>query len=239
MKDELRYRINNDRPEEKKRLIKQLFDSIVPTYDVLNRVLSFGIDLGWRRSLVRAAGDMRGKNVLDLCCGTGDLSRLLYEKAGNVFSLDFSIPMILKGIEKNWIKGWSVSADACWLPFKDNAFHVITIAFGVRNIPDIKNFVSEAGRVMKPKGKLIILELTRPDNIFIGFVYKLYFTKLLPLLGGVISGNFKAYRYLSGTISTFIDPVDFREMLIRGGFKNIKLYRKTFGVASIIMCRES
>ncbi len=236
MRDELRYRINNDSPEERERSIQQLFDSIVFTYDLLNRILSFGIDLRWRRSLVGIAGDMRNKNVLDMCCGTGDLSRLLYDKGACVFSLDFSIPMILKGIEKSWIKGWPVSADACRLPFKDKTFHFITIAFGVRNIPDIKNFVSEAVRVVKPKGRLIILELTRPDNIFIGFIYKLYLTKLLPLLGGVISGNFRAYRYLSRTISTFIDPVDLREMLISSGFKDIKFFRKTFGVAAIIVC---
>ena len=230
------YEINNTDPSEKKRYIRSMFDSIVPTYDLLNRVLSGGVDIFWRRDLIRLTGGLEGKRVLDICCGTGDLTRQLSKAGGEIFSLDFSFNMLKKGVEKGWLKGENISADAGRLPFMDESFDFLTIAFGIRNIPDVDVFLSESLRVLKPGGRLFILELTRPDNAVVRFGYNLYLTKILPFIGGVLSGRREAYRYLAGSISTFLD----RDVLIQrikgAGFTSVDFKRKTFGVATIYIC---
>jgi len=232
-----RYEINNTNPSEKKRYIRSMFDSIVPTYDLLNRILSLGIDNLWRRDLVKIAG-LKNKIVLDLCCGTGDLTRQIIKSNGKVISLDFSFNMLKKGKERGWLTGDNLSADACALPFKNSVFDFLTIAFGIRNIPDIDIFLAESLRVLKPDGKLLILELTRPDNILVRFFYNLYLGKILPFIGGIISGKDEAYSYLAGSISTFLE----REMLIQriknSGFTEVSYKKKTFGIATIYICKK-
>lgn len=236
MRAEHKFSIDNETPEKKKKFIRELFDSIVPTYDFLNRFLSFGIDTGWRKKLIRLAGDLSGKNVLDLCCGTGDLTKLLRNKKARVFSLDFSIPMLKKGYHKKWLSNLIVAADASRLPFKDSFFHYATIAFGIRNIPDLDNFIMETNRVLTPGGKLYILELTRPKNKIVLFFYNLYLKLILPFVGGLISRRKNAYRYLSDTISTFVDVDELSGLLRENGFAEIRVYRLTFGVATIFEC---
>ncbi len=230
------YEINNTDPSEKKRYIRSMFDSIVPTYDLLNRVLSGGIDNFWRKDLVRMTAGPGSKRILDLCCGTGDLTRQLVKGGGELFSLDFSFNMLKKGIEKGWLSGENISADAGKLPFKNQSFDFLTIAFGIRNIPDVDVFLSESLRVIKPGGKLLILELTRPDNGFVRFFYNLYLTKILPFIGGILSGKREAYGYLAGSISTFLDRDTLIERIKTAGFKSVDYKRKTFGVATIYIC---
>ena len=168
------YEINNSDPSDKKRYIRTMFDSIVPTYDLLNRVLSGGIDNFWRKDLVRMLDGAVSKRTLDICCGTGDLTRQLVKGGAELFSLDFSFNMLKKGVEKGWLSGENISADAGKLPFKNESFDFLTIAFGIRNIPDVDIFLSESLRTLKPGGRLLILELTRPDNAFVRFFYNLY-----------------------------------------------------------------
>jgi demethylmenaquinone methyltransferase/2-methoxy-6-polyprenyl-1,4-benzoquinol methylase len=232
----LNYEINNTDPSDKKRYIRSMFDSIVPTYDILNRVLSGGIDNSWREDLVRLTEGSASRRTLDVCCGTGDLTRRLVRSGCDVCSLDFSFNMLKKGIEKGWLSGANISADAGRLPFRDQVFDFLTIAFGIRNIPDIDIFLGESLRVLKPGGNLLILELTRPENPIVRFFYTLYLTKILPFIGGLLSGKMEAYRYLSGTISTFPD----RDMLIKrvqsAGFENVFFKRKTTGIATIYIC---
>jgi len=230
------YEINNTDPSEKKRYIRSMFDSIVPTYDLLNRVLSGGIDNFWRQDLVKLTGGLKNKCVLDLCCGTGDLTRQLVMAGGDLFSLDFSFNMLKKGVEKGWLSGENISADAGKLPFKNDTFDFLTIAFGIRNIPDVDVFLSESLRVLKPGGKLLILELTRPDNSVVRFGYNLYLTKILPFIGGILSGKREAYGYLAGSISTFLDRDVLIERIKSAGFDSVEYKRKTFGVATIYMC---
>jgi demethylmenaquinone methyltransferase/2-methoxy-6-polyprenyl-1,4-benzoquinol methylase len=232
------YEINNKNPEEKKRFIKNLFDSIVPTYDILNHLLSMGTDMLWRRNIFRHINDVQNKNAIDLCCGTGDLSLLLHQKGAKVFSLDFSMNMLQKGLGKKAIKDYPVSGDASLLPCKDNLFSAATIAFGIRNIPDIDNLIKEVFRVLTSGGEFVILELVRPENPIIKSLYSFYLNKLLPFIGGIVSGEKTAYKYLSGTISTFLDPDDLQSILEKYGFKNICHYRQTFGVATIIVCEK-
>jgi len=232
------YEINNRNPEEKKRFVQRLFDSIVPTYDLLNHVLSMGTDMLWRRNIFRHINNIEGRRAIDLCCGTGDLSLLLHKNGAKVVSLDFSINMLKRGIAKKALKGRPISADACLIPFKDNTFTVASIAFGIRNIPDIDNFIKDVFRILVPGGQLAILELVRPKNKIVRMLYSFYLGTILPFIGGVISGRKAAYEYLSKTIFTFIDQLDLKDMLEKYGFCDVAFYPQTFGVATIIVCQK-
>ena len=234
----LRYEIDNGNPAEKKRFIRRMFDSISPSYDSLNGILSLGIDSLWRRSAVHSLGNIEGSLVLDLCCGTGDMTGLLRREGAHVVSVDFSAAMIARGIAKSNIEGGAVIADACMLPFREESFDAMTVAFGVRNIPDIERFIAEARRVLKAGGLLEILELTRPRTAVTGFLYRIYLSRIIPLLGGLISGRRLAYRYLSESISTFIEPGRLAALLSRHGFTTESRRRHTFGVATIMLCRR-
>jgi demethylmenaquinone methyltransferase/2-methoxy-6-polyprenyl-1,4-benzoquinol methylase len=230
--------INNDRPEARKRFIHGLFDSIVPTYDLLNHVLSVGIDIHWRKKIFRYIQSVEGKRIVDLCCGTGDLSRLLDRKGANVVSLDFSLNMLQRGVEKKALRGSPMAADVSLIPFKDNTFHVAAIAFGVRNIPDLDDFLREVLRVLKPGGQFAILELSRPGRKIISHIYAVYLRNILPLVGGVLSGRRIAYQYLSQTIATFVDSTDLQAMLEKHGFRAVSRYPQTLGIATIIVSQK-
>jgi demethylmenaquinone methyltransferase/2-methoxy-6-polyprenyl-1,4-benzoquinol methylase len=234
----IRYEIDNQTPKEKKAFIRRMFTSIVPSYDALNRILSLGIDTLWRRSAVRSLRDVRGKMVLDLCCGTGDLSSILHKKGARVVSLDFCHAMIHRGLAKKNIRDHAVLADASVLPFRSGSFDIITVAFGIRNIPDLDNFISEARRVLKPDGRITILELTRPTWKPAGLFYTLYLAHFLPLIGWMVSGRRTAYRYLSATIATFIDPDMLEERFVKNGFSGVCHFHRTFGIATILKCRK-
>ncbi|MFH0974865.1 MAG: bifunctional demethylmenaquinone methyltransferase/2-methoxy-6-polyprenyl-1,4-benzoquinol methylase UbiE [Spirochaetota bacterium] len=236
MKPSLSYELNNENPEDKKRFIRKLFDDIVPTYDLLNHLLSFGTDVLWRKKIFKLIHSVKDARVLDLCCGTGDLSLLMHRQGAEVVSLDFSLKMLARGKERRALLGHCVAADASRLPFVDCAFTAAAIAFGIRNIPDLRNFIAEVHRVLAPGGELAILELVRPRNWFVKIVYALYLNKLLPFIGGLVSGKQMAYKYLSNTIRTFVDPDDLKLMLGKGGFTNVARYPQTFGVAAIIVC---
>ncbi len=236
MTPDFSYSVNNADPSEKKRFIRGVFDSIVPTYDLLNRLLSAGIDRSWRKFVLEKAGDLRGKKALDLCCGTGDLSIKLYRTGTTLVSLDFSIEMLARGRQRGWLRGEVIAADASKLPFRNDAFDLLTIAFGVRNIPDIDLFMSEAFRAARPGGRLIILELTRPANPLVRAVYNFYLRFVLPMAGGIVSGKWAAYRYLSRTIETFLDPDDLAARLKKAGFVKVEINRLTFGIATVICC---
>jgi demethylmenaquinone methyltransferase/2-methoxy-6-polyprenyl-1,4-benzoquinol methylase len=146
--------------------------------------------------------------------------------------------MLRRGINKNALKGYIVTADASLIPFKDNTFSAATIAFGIRNIPDIDTFIQDVFRVLHPGGQLVILELVRPENKFIRSLYSYYLGTLLPLIGGIISGRPLAYKYLSKTIATFFDPKDLQTILEAYGFSEVSHYPQTFGIATIITCQK-
>lgn len=238
MKDKVSYIIDDNTPEQRKKFIQNLFDSIVPTYDLLNRVLSGGIDMIWRINLFRHIKSIRGRRVIDLCCGTGDISRLLARKGARLTSLDFSLNMLEKGRKKGSLPGASIAADASKIPFQDNAFHTATIAFGIRNIPDLHTFIQDVYRVLEPGGQFVILELVRPGHKLIGRLYSFYLGTILPFLGGVISGKPLAYAYLADTIATFVDPADLEHLLAAYGLTNIRHVPQTFGIATIVVCQK-
>jgi demethylmenaquinone methyltransferase/2-methoxy-6-polyprenyl-1,4-benzoquinol methylase len=146
--------------------------------------------------------------------------------------------MLKKGTAKGWLPGSNISADAGRLPFHDKSFYMLTIAFGIRNIPDVDVFLAEALRVLEPGGTLYILELTRPENSVVRFFYNFYLTKILPFIGGILSGRREAYRYLAGSISTFLERPVLMARIKNAGFSQVDYKSKTFGTATIYICRK-
>jgi len=240
MKEDLKYKADDGLAAEKrKKFIRTLFDSIVPTYDSLNRILSMGIDRGWRKKVIIELKKNNPLSVLDVCSGTGDLSNQIYKNSFKLTSLDFSIPMLILGKQKKWLHENVVAGDATLLPFKEKSFDAITISFGIRNLPNVKNFIIESEKILSSNGTLIILELTRPNSKIVAFFYNLYLKKILPFVGGLISGQRDAYRYLSGTISTFFSSEELSEIIRENGFDSVEAYQKTFGVATIFVAKKN
>jgi len=232
------YEADSINAEEKKLFIRKLFDSITGSYDLLNRLLSMGIDVGWRKKMTGISGPLKNKKAADICCGTGDISLMLHKKGADTVSVDFSKNMLKRGVKKKSIRGLPIKADACKMPFKDASFDIAATAFGIRNIPDIGNFIDETNRMLKPGGKLLILELSRPKKKAVRFFYRFYLKNVIPLLGGIISGRKSAYNYLAGTVSTFIDPETLAKMLEEKKFTDLKVFPQTFGIATITICRK-
>lgn len=221
--------------------IRKLFDTIAPTYDFLNHLLSLRRDFYWRKMAVRELKGVGGW-ILDIATGTGDVAieiiqQNCYQK--KVFGLDFSEPMIKRARQKTLRKGFFQSialsrGDAIDLPFRENTFSASIIAFGLRNIPNKEQALSEMIRVIKGGGKVIVLEFTFPRDELMRRFYPFYFKKLLPWLGGLISGDRGAYAYLPESVTQFPHAEDYEEMLKRSGLEEIRSRRLTFGIASII-----
>lgn len=222
-----------------KDVIKALFDNIAPDYDKLNHILSLNIDRCWRRKAVREIADVRQPmRVLDVACGTADFT---IEIAANlvegscVTGIDLSEEMMRIGREK--IAGSGVMADLVQgdceaLPYETDTFDRISVGFGVRNFEHIELGISEMYRVLKPEGKLVILELSVPSNALIRWGYKLYFLKLLPAIGGLVSGDRGAYEYLPESVLRFPAPDKFMAIMRKSGF--VKVRHRSF---SLGICR--
>ena len=216
-----------------------MFDKIAPTYDLLNRILSFGHDFFWRLSLAKK---LPKNNIKVLDIGTGTAAQIIanHKVCKNIeFSvgLDSSSNMILKG--KNRIKENRlcnvdfVQGGALNIPLKSKSFDAVTIAFGIRNFLDFGTALSEVNRVLKSNGKVIILEFSIPKNNFIRNIYLLYLRTFMPLIGTIISGDKHAYRYLNKSIETFSNQKNFCEIMHTAGFKHIKTKNISFGIATI------
>lgn len=214
-----------------------MFSEIAPRYDLLNRLLSFGADLRWRRRAVELALERHPGRILDLATGTGDLALLLKRQApkAEVVGADFAPPMLELARKKARERGLEVrflEADALALPFPDGHFEAITIAFGFRNFADYERALKELYRVLAPGGRLVILEFPPPPTGAFGLVYRLYFQRVLPLLGGLISGSFGAYRYLPESVEAFPPPEALKALMEEAGF-SVRYEVLTFGVAAI------
>lgn len=221
----------------KKENIKRLFDNIAPDYDKLNHILSLNIDKGWRKKAVREIVDTNSPlTVLDVACGTGDFTIEIAKKAAQgsvVKGIDLSEGMMQVGRDK--IKAADVDAtleygDCEALAYADDTYDRISVGFGVRNFENLAVGLKEMCRVLKPGGKLIILELSVPSNPIIRWCYKLYFLNILPAIGGMVSGNRGAYEYLPASVLHFPAPNKFIPMLGEAGFSQVKHKAFTFGV---------
>lgn len=230
----------------KKEGIRKLFDNIAPDYDKLNHILSLNIDKGWRRKAVRELTDeKRPLMVLDVACGTGDftieIARRVVDKS-KVIGVDISEGMLAVGREKIRNAGVSAEllvADCEALPYADNTFDRISVGFGVRNFEHLELGLSEMFRVLIPGGKLVILELSVPSNAFVRWCYKLYFLKVLPAIGGLVSGNRGAYEYLPSSVLKFPSPDRFIEMMRMAGFEVVEHIPLTFGICRMYIGKKA
>lgn len=200
--------------------VRTMFDRIAPVYDVMNRVMTAGLDQRWRRKTIRAVVKP-GDRVLDAACGTGDLAIIAARQGATVTGLDFSEQMLVrarrKAPELEWLQG-----DLLALPFADDSFDAATIGFGIRNVADLQGGIDELRRVLKPGGRLAILEITRPHGPLRVF-YSLWFDRIVPLLGKVLPGG-AAYSYLPASVKRFPGPDELAAQLTGFGAVEYKLF---------------
>lgn len=221
--------------EEHARRVREMFAKISPRYDVLNHLLSANIDKRWRR---RVVNEMRallpeGARVLDVGCGTGDLSLELFENAAaQVTGIDFCAPMLKfaksKAPDVQFIEG-----DALRLPFAEASFDGLTIGFALRNLASVERGLSELLRVLKPNGIVAILEFSRPVVPLFGQLVSLYYRRLLPWIGGIVSGSRDAYEYLPDSISKFPDQQMLAAMMREAGFEEVRFDNLSGGIAAL------
>jgi demethylmenaquinone methyltransferase/2-methoxy-6-polyprenyl-1,4-benzoquinol methylase len=216
-----------------------MFDRIAPRYDLLNHLLSAGIDVRWRRAAVAALAPPPGARVLDLCTGTADLllEALRRDAGGRGCGLDFSSEMLSRAAGKLARSGMSararlVAGDAQSLPLRDASFDGALVAFGIRNVPDPARALSEMRRVLRVGGRAVVLEFSMPRGL-LGLLYRAYARHVLPRVGGWISGDRGAYAYLPASVERFATPAEFGALMQRAGFTAVRWQPLTGGVAHV------
>ncbi len=223
----------------KKEQVAQMFDAISGNYDSLNRVISFGIDVKWRKKVVELVSEKNPKTILDIATGTGDLAIMMVNTtAEKIIGLDISQGMLDVGIKKIASKNLNhkiemLNADSEAMPFEDNSFDAITVAFGIRNFENLDKGLSEILRVLKPNGVFVILETSNPTKTPYKQGYFLYTKYLLPIIGKLFSKDKVAYGYLSESASVFPFGEALNNILKKNGFIEVLAKPQTFGVATI------
>ncbi len=224
----------------KKTQVKRIFDSISTRYDLLNHLLSAGIDFYWRKKSLKLTKINNKATLLDVACGTGDFA-IAAKKFGvqKIIGADLSFNMLKEFNKKrNWSVGATIQAVAENIPFADNSFSNITVAFGVRNFYDIAEGFRSFNRILKPSGKVTILEFRLPKNFIIKGIYNFYFNRVLPLIGKIISKDQEAYTYLPESVNSFDENVNIPKLLSETGFRNIEVYALTFGIVQVIIAEK-
>ncbi len=238
LKEELSGR-PTDSPSRKE--VWKMFDRIAGRYDLLNRTLSLGRDRVWRKRLAQYLPEGNNIRLLDLATGTGDVILTLCQasdRIGSAVGIDMAEKMLERAKEKISASRFADKidvkvGDAMAIPFEDCSFEASTIAFGVRNLTDVPSGLKEMLRVLKPGGRMLILEFSLPPNGLIRAAYLAYFRHILPSIGGVVSGDKQAYRYLNRTVETFPYGKEFCGLMRDAGFEDVKEHRLTFGIATI------
>ncbi|MCC6365032.1 MAG: bifunctional demethylmenaquinone methyltransferase/2-methoxy-6-polyprenyl-1,4-benzoquinol methylase UbiE [Bryobacterales bacterium] len=230
--------------EQTARWVREMFSGVAGRYDLLNHLLSFHIDKYWRRRTVRRVkgilqrGDSR---VMDLCCGTGDLLVELEKAAGRtLIGSDFCHPMLTAARDKiaaRRFRSVVFEGDALRLPLRDGSLDLLTAAFGVRNFANYRKGFEEMRRVLKPGGVAAILEFSQPTNSVFAALYRFYSTKVLPGIGGWISGSRKAYSYLPDSVRKFPNAEELAVILTECGFREVEFERMTFGTVALHLAR--
>jgi demethylmenaquinone methyltransferase/2-methoxy-6-polyprenyl-1,4-benzoquinol methylase len=220
--------------------IQSMFSTIAHRYDLLNRVLSLGIDRHWRKFAVRQLPKADNAHYLDVATGTCDVALEIINSipGSRVKGVDFSTGMLELGKEKVMNAGLAESidvrfGDATNLPFEDNAFDGSIIAFGIRNVQDYKKGISEMGRVVKAGGRVVILEFTTVQNRLFKPIYRFYITKVLPFIGEVLSGKKGAYNYLPESMLSFPVPDELKQAMEETGLQDVKYYKLTLGAVTV------
>jgi demethylmenaquinone methyltransferase / 2-methoxy-6-polyprenyl-1,4-benzoquinol methylase len=226
--------------DEKKYKVKNIFDSIAFRYDFLNHLLSFGVDRYWRKKALKLTNVGSKSILLDVACGTGDVAIEAHKQGvRNVIGADFSHNMLsLFKKKKEWIDGKVIQTTAEQMPFRDNTFTNITVAFGVRNFYDIKEGFKSFHRVLKNDGQATVIEFQMPENKIFKSLYKFYFKRILPLVGGMVSKNKTAYKYLPDSVEEFDEKIVLPDLLKDAGFKSVKKYKLTFGIVQVVIAEK-
>ena len=228
----------------KKEQVATMFNNISKNYDGLNRVISFGIDVSWRKKVVKIVSNNDPQSILDIATGTGDLALMMSKlKPKRIVGLDISEGMLAVGKQKIAKAELSdtiemIVGDSEDMPFKDNTFDAITVSFGVRNFANLDRGLTEIRRVLKPTGTLVILETSNPTKFPFKQGYKIYTSLLLPMIGKLLSKDKIAYSYLSESANYFPFGKNFDNILKKNGFINTKYIPLTFGVATIYIASK-
>jgi demethylmenaquinone methyltransferase/2-methoxy-6-polyprenyl-1,4-benzoquinol methylase len=209
--------------------VQRMFDRIAPVYDAMNRTMTAGLDRRWRRITAEAVVEP-GDDVLDACCGTGDLAVAGARRGGQVTGLDFSERMLerarSKAPELEWIRG-----DVLAMPFGDGSFDAVTVGFGVRNVDDLQGALVELRRVLRAGGRLGILEITRPCGLLAPF-YRFWFDGVIPLLGKVLPGG-SAYTYLPASVRRFPGPAELADVIAGAGYRDVRYRTFAGGIVAL------
>lgn len=221
--------------------VREMFSKIAHRYDLLNKLLSLRRDVYWRRFAVGELLKADGGFFLDVATGTGDCAIEILRQGGEkkrIIGIDFTPEMIYAGRKKVEREGLSgcitlLETNAMGLPFDDNYFDGVISAFGVRNFSDIRKGISEMRRVIKENGKVVILEFTNPSNKIFKKIYHLYFKRILPFIGGIISGKRYAYQYLPDSVMEFPDQKEFKRIMEEEGLRDVRYYNLTFGIVAV------
>jgi demethylmenaquinone methyltransferase/2-methoxy-6-polyprenyl-1,4-benzoquinol methylase len=232
-----------DASDTKKSQVARMFNNIAARYDLLNHLLSMGIDKIWRKRAIHLLSDLKNPHVLDVATGTGDLAIALHKRLkARVTGLDLSSEMLKVAEQK--LKDRNISdielvlGDSENLPFNTNTFDAVTVAFGARNFENLEKGLAEMMRVIKPNGKMVVLEFSKPARFPMKQVYGFYFKAILPFWGGLISKDKAAYTYLPESVSQFPEGENFMNVLKGISMVNVKQYRQTFGIATIYFCEK-
>ncbi len=226
--------------QDKATYVRRMFDTIVTRYDLLNRLMSAGQDESWRRRAAREAAAPPGGRILDVAAGTADLTLALTRQnpTARVVALDFSEGMLARGVAKVRERGAGeqirfVAGDALALPFADGSFDVVTSGFMMRNVADIVRAFAEMRRVVRPGGRVVCLEISKPVLPIFSRLFWWYFTRVVPLIGRLISGNAEAYRYLPQSLMQFVTADELKAMMEQAGLTNVTYRRLMLGTVAI------
>lgn len=228
--------------DEKAGYVQQMFARIAPVYDLLNHTLSVGIDIWWRKVAARRLEMAEGQRGLDVACGTGDLTREMARRTerGQVVGIDFCEPMVTRAKDKMQRSGLSdrvqvLVGDGEGLPFPDASFDRVSIAYGIRNMATPEKGLAEMFRVLKPGGRIAVLEFSRPRFLPLRMIYDFYFLNILPLIGKMVSGEADPYRYLPESVMKFAQRDEFAAMMAKAGFVENSWCDLTFGITSLYL----
>ncbi len=231
--------------EQRDLFIKHIFTTVAPYVDFLSSGFSFGFDHLWRREAILRSGIRAGERVLDVCSGTGELAFLLSRRVGpqgSVTGSDFCEEMLERARRKKGEGHANLSfilSDTKRLPFRDNSFDAVTVSFGMRNIPDTALALREIDRVLKPGGRFVCLELTRPNYRWFRFLYEWYVFKVMPVIGKLVVKAAAPYLYLPRSINSFYPPSEFKDLIQGCGFESIRVDSMTFGIATLYRAVKS
>jgi demethylmenaquinone methyltransferase/2-methoxy-6-polyprenyl-1,4-benzoquinol methylase len=213
-----------------------MFDRIAPRYDVLNRALTGGLDQRWRRRALRMIGVGPGDTVLDVACGTGDLAEASRARGARVVGADFASQM-LRGARRRGVDAGFVQADAARLPLADASIDVVTCGFALRNFVSLPDVMREMARVLAPGGRLALVEVDRPDAAIVRAGHSLYFDRVVPWIGGLVSDR-AAYRYLPQSTAYLPPAAELLALLMKAGFEDVRKTRLLLGAAQILTARR-